>query len=204
MMEFLRKRRIRRRDRELRTELAATDRDSAPLAVARICHDLAQLAIEEGRRRDAVRWFGQSIDAYIYAGFIGAAAAMCGRLIRFEPGVVRARATLAMLHLANRQTAEALSEIRAYVDATRRLGERAEVTEERLRLLASLADEAEVRDLIGNSLIELGACEEGREVLRGPEDGRGNETGTLSEQERWRRLLEAALQPGSGLHVLEV
>lgn len=175
------------------------DREQAPLAVARLCHDLAQLSLGEGRRVEAIRWFGQSIDAYVYAGFTGAAAAMCVKLIRLDPRVIRARATLAMLHLANGQIDEALVAIGDYVSATRVRGERAEVTEERLLLLASLADHPAVRTLIGKSLIELGARDAGNEVLRradGPPSA-------MSDQERWRRLLEAALQPPGAVRMLE-
>jgi thioredoxin-like negative regulator of GroEL len=195
MMNYLRKRRLRRSIGKLRREVARTDREQAPLAVARMCHDLAQLSIQEGRRRDAVRWFGQSIDAYIYAGFTGAAAAMCSKLIRFEPNVIRARATLAMLYLANGLKEEALAEIRGYVEATRLRGERAEITEERLRLLASLADDHEIRLFIGRSLLELGAAEGAHEVLGQVErERRGDSPSPLNDQERWTRLLEAALQ----------
>ena len=205
MKGLLHRRRLRQRELRLRRDLASTDRERAPLAVARICHDLAHLAIEEERRRDAIRWLGQSIDAYIYAGFVDAAAAMCGRLIRYEPNVIRARATLAMLHLASRRKDDALAEIRAYVEATRRRGERAEVTEGRLLLLASLADDVEVRRLIGESLVELGAVEEGREILRTLEgDPTGGRSTPLSDQERWRRLLDAALQAGAGSQFLEI
>src|SRR5690606_23964654 len=69
MIAFLRQRRVRRRIARLTRELRTLDRERTPLAVARICHDLAQLSLAEGQRAEAVRWFGQSVDAYIYAGF---------------------------------------------------------------------------------------------------------------------------------------
>lgn len=200
MIAFLQQRRARRRIARLTGKLGSMDRERTPLAVARICHDLAQLALDDGQRPEAVRWFGQSIDAYIYAGFTDAATALCARLIRLEPRVIRARATLAMLHLANGRTKDASDAIRDYVRATRVRGERAEVTEERLLLLASLADDLAVRELIGESLLELGAVEAGNDILRGI----AGPATTLSEQERWRRLLEAALQPPGAVRTLEL
>ncbi len=200
MIAFLRQRRVRRRIARLTRELRTLDRERTPLAVARICHDLAQLSLAEGQRAEAVRWFGQSVDAYIYAGFTEAATALCARLIRLEPRVIRARATLAMLHLASGRIDDAAEAIRDYVNATRLRGERAEVTEERLLLLASLADDPTVRELIGRSLLELGAVEAGNDILKGI-DG---PFPALSEHERWRRLLEAALQPPGAVRMLEL
>jgi hypothetical protein len=173
--------------------------------MARLSHDLAVLSVKAGMRRDAVRWYGQSIDAYLYAGFTEAATAMCHKLIQFEPRVIRTRATLAMLYLAAGRDLEAEAEIVDYVDATRRHGERLELTHQRLRLLAALADGHRVRTLIGESLLELGAEEAGREVLqRVKREQRGEPPRPPTEQERWRFLLEGALLaaennlPGSG------
>ena len=119
---------------------------------------------------------------------------MCRKVIQYEPRVIRARATLSMLLLARRDYETAGEEIREYVDLTRERGVDIELTRERLRVLAELADDPDVRTLVAHSLIELGATELGNEVLR--EVKRQKSEGSVSElsdAERWRRLTLAAV-----------
>jgi hypothetical protein len=196
MIRLLTLRRRRRADDEidrLRSEIAATDRDRAPLAAARLCHRLAELYAGNGMRVEAVRAFGHGIDAYLYAGYTGAATRLCEKLIEYEPRVIRARATLAMLHLAAGREEEAADEIRGYVDATRERGESVEITRRRLRLVAELAVGRKVRALIATSLAELGDSAAGEEILRRlRREAEGTPAHPLSDQERWTRLMEAA------------
>ena len=165
MRRYLRQRRMDDRIEALRRQLAETDRERVPLDAARLTRDLADLYADSGNRVEAVRWYGQSIDAYIYAGFTDAAVALCRKVIRYEPRVIRARGTLAMLLLTQRDHEAAVEEIREYVAVTRERGVGLELTRERLRALAELAEAPEVRSLIGQSLIELGATDLGREML---------------------------------------
>src|SRR5690606_3206194 len=113
------------------------------------------LHAEAGNRLEAIRWYGQSIDAYTYAGFSDAAIALCRKLIRFEPRVIRARGTLATLLLERRDYQAAREEIRGYVEVTRERGVDIELTCERLRAMAESTDDPEVRALIARSLMDL-------------------------------------------------
>src|SRR5690606_18729231 len=132
MRQYLHRRRTDGRIEDLRRQISPTVRERAPLDAARLARDLADLYAEAGNRVEAIRWYGQSIDAYMYAGFSDAAIALCRKLIRFEPRVIRARGTLASLLLARRDYEAACDEIREYVDVTRERGADIDLTRERL------------------------------------------------------------------------
>jgi len=195
MKSYLQRKRLTDQIGALRIQAARTDRERMPLDFARVSRDLADLYAGSGKRSDAVRWYGQSIDAYLYAGLADAATAMCRRLIQFEPRVIRARATLAMLHIARHNHDEAVEEIRGYVDATRERGLMLDVTMDRLRVFADLAEDLDVRTSIALCLEELGAGEVAGEVMRCVQRERRGEATVvrLTDGERWDRLLTAVL-----------
>lgn len=155
--------------------------------VARLWNQLATLAESEGDR-EAPTYFGQAIDAYLEAGYFSAAAAMCTRLIRLHPEVVRARCTRAFLAIGRKQFADAMQDIAEYTLASKRTGtERFAIP--RLRLMAEATSDAGVRRRIAIALGELGD-EEGREQVQisihQPEEA-------ADDARRWERLLAVAL-----------
>lgn len=174
--------------------IEAIDRERTPLEFARACRDLGERYAELGDTGAAIRWFGHAIDGYLRAGLSGAAGMMCRKVIEFEPRVVRARATLAMLHLAAGREVDAIEEIRRYVEATRERGERYELTWHRLRVFAEVAQNVDVRTAIGDSLRELGAAGTELELLDGSPVPCPREP-AISPEDRWAKLLSAVLDP---------
>jgi tetratricopeptide (TPR) repeat protein len=194
MNAFLRHRRLNKRIDVLRAQLAEGDPERMPLDFARLARELADLYAEYGRKVDAIRWYGQSIDAYLYAGFAEAAIAMCRKVIQFEPRVVRARATLAMLYLARSDEEKADEEIRMYVGITRERGVDVQLTCERLRACADLTGSIELKTRIADAIADFGAAEMSQEIRREVKRVAGGGCGpSLSEAERWRLLIDATV-----------
>jgi tetratricopeptide (TPR) repeat protein len=139
----------------------------------------------------ALAYYGRSIDAYLEAGSFESAAAMCRKLLRFAPQVVRAHCTLAFLSVRDRRIGDAERLIADYVAATRKTRtERFAIP--RLRMMAEATDDADVRRLVGGFLLELRDFEGGERVLAAlsaPAAG----PRALDEQDRWNRLLRAAV-----------
>jgi predicted Zn-dependent protease len=155
--------------------------------VARLWNQLATLAETEGDR-EAPTYFGRAIDAYLEGGYFSAASAMCTRLIRLHPEVVRARCTRAFLAIGRKQFADAIQDITEYTLASKRTGtERFAIP--RLRLMAEATSDVGVRRRIAVALGELGD-EEGREQVQisihQPEE-------SADDARRWERLLAVAL-----------
>ena len=140
------------------------------------------------------QYYGRAIDAHLRAGDYGPAAAICRKLIRFDPDVVRARCTLAFLSFGNRFRGDAVAELEGYVGAVRRTQtERFAIP--RLRLLAEALPDPEVKRLIAAKLRELGAddvaeaveaeAERAAEAASPPPD--------VTPEEQWQKLMKGAL-----------
>lgn len=173
-----------------RLETSADPADVTTLA--RLWNRLATQAEAEGSP-EALACFGRAIDAYLEAGYFDAAAAMCRRLIRLHPEVVRARCTLAFLSIGRRHLGDAVQEITEYTMASKRTGTE-ELAVSRLRLMAQATSDASVRRRIASALAEMGD-EEGRDaVLETPPAAEAQDDG-----KRWERLLAVALLDRSEL-----
>lgn len=138
--------------------------------------------------------YGRAIDAHLRAGDYGAAAAICRKLIRFAPDVVRARCTLVFLSFGNRFRGDALAELDGYVDAVRR-SETERFAIPRLRLLAEALPDAETKRVVAAKLREVGADDVAQAVEvdagRVEEDGSGADP--LAQDTQWERLMRGAL-----------
>ncbi|MDB4951916.1 MAG: hypothetical protein JWM27_4565 [Gemmatimonadetes bacterium] len=141
----------------------------------------------------ALGYYGRCIDAYLEAGSFESAAAMCRKLLRFAPQVVRAHCTLAFLSVRDRRIGDAERAIADYVAATRKTRtERFAIP--RLRMMAEATDDADVRRLVGGFLLELRDFEGGERVLASVAGGAAPAPlAAAAEQERWNRLLRAAV-----------
>jgi tetratricopeptide (TPR) repeat protein len=142
-------------------------------------------------RELALGYYGRCVDAYLEAGAFESAAAMCRKLLRFAPQVVRAHCTLAFLSVRDARIGGPALAIAAYVAATKKTRtERFAIP--RLRMMAEATDNAEVRRIVGTSLLELRDVQGGNRILNALEQG---EPALLpaGEQERWNRLLRAVV-----------
>lgn len=171
----------------LRRQIERIEKCADPADVttlARLWNRLGTMAESEGDP-EALACFGRAIDAYLEAGYFDAAAAMCRRLIRLHPEVVRARCTLAFLSIGRRHLGDAVQEITEYTMASKRTGtERLAVS--RLRMMGEATADPGVRRRIAGALAELGD-EEGRDEMLVPIDE------ATDDGKRWERLLAVAL-----------
>jgi tetratricopeptide (TPR) repeat protein len=145
-------------DRGTRAEAATleTELQSAPpQRRAQLYNRLGDTHVRAGDRKAALHAFGRAIDGYLEFGFYDAAAALCRKMIDYEPNVIRARCTLAFLSLGKELFADAQREIRQYVEASRRAGQE-DFAIRRLHMMVDATDSLETRILLGEILLELG------------------------------------------------
>lgn len=178
-------------------ELAALETEAAaapPQRRAQLYNRLGDAYARSGNRSGAVAAYGKGIDGYLEYGFYDAAAALCRKLLDFDADVIRARCTLAFLSLGKDLLVDAQSEIRDYVEASRRAGQE-EYAVKRLHLMAEATDSVETRLLLGELLLDLGDAEGADAVLGAANAERNQLIGPpLEEQrERWARLLRVAI-----------
>ena len=145
----------------------------------------------------ALAYFGRAIDAYLESGYFGAAAAMCRKVIKFAPDVIRARATLAILYLGKKLVEDSAFEVELvddYIRAARVEGDEILLTH-RLRVMANATANQELRVLIAQRLLELGDEEVGRRILHRiyREINGLIAPPQLDPGEQWDRLQRAAL-----------
>jgi tetratricopeptide (TPR) repeat protein len=162
----------------------------------------ADLCIAAGDDERARTYFGRAIDAYLEFGYYDVAAALCQRVIELYPTVVRTRCTLAFLalgrdlpHLPFRDVLEdARREIGHYVAAAWHASlER--LAAERLRLMADVTDRHDIREVIGEYLLELGDSA-GADGVFGSVNAERNQVqvpATVDQRERWARALRVSI-----------
>lgn len=174
-------------------------RSAAPDSRAHLYNRIGDLCVKSGDIGRALSYYGRALDVYLETGYFDAGAAMCRKMIDASPEVVRARCTLAFLTLGKGLRQDALKQITDYVDAAQRQGQE-ELAIERLRLMAGVTDDQEIRLLLGEYLTELGDAETANEVLGAvyAERNRLNPAPSLEDQrERWARSLRTAITSGT-------
>lgn len=164
---------------------------------ARLFNTAADMCLRADDLAGAKVYSGRAIDAYLEAGYFGAAAAMCRKLIRLAPDVIRARATLAVLYLGKKLVEDSAFEVELvddYIRAARQEGHEKLLTH-RLRVMAHATANQELRVLIAQRLLELGDGEAGRRILHTiyREINGLVEPPQLDPAEQWERLQRAAL-----------
>jgi len=183
--------------RASRPELDALEREAEsapPQRRAQLYNRLGDAYARAGDRHAALKSYGRAIDGYLENGFYDAAAALCRKMIEFEPSVIRTRCTLAFLSLGKELISDAQREIREYVDASRQVGHY-EFAIKRLHMMAEATDSLETRTLLGEFLMELGDAEGADRVLGAVHAERNELIGPPIEEqrERWARLLRMAI-----------
>lgn len=137
-------------------ELAAQTRhEMSAEQRARLMNRAGDLCYEHGQRERGLLYFDAAIDLYLAAGRFAASAAICDKLIRVNPQIVRARCTLAWLAIARGLDDEAVRRVEEYGEAALRL-ERPTVAQRQLRAMAEETDSEGVLEGIAHALLKLG------------------------------------------------
>ena len=192
----------KRRASELAT-LEWLAEDAAEDFQAQLFHRAGTLCARAGDRSRALVYYGRAIDARLRLGHYDVAGSMCRKIIEIEPEVVRARCTLAFLSLGrsllpfpfDSAADDIEGEIRAYVGAARKRGQEA-FAANGLHLMAEATGEDEIRELIGESLLELGDSATADQVFGSiyRERNQLQERSSLEEQRtRWAEALQIPL-----------
>jgi len=133
-------------------------------AAATYLNQAGDLCLEAGRVRDALEYFGRTIDAHLAAYRFDAAASVCRKVLRAAPDVVRARCTLTWLALANGLEADARAEAEDYLAAAERAG--AEVVALlQVRRMVNVAETVDLRLYLAEVLMALGDQKTADEVI---------------------------------------
>jgi tetratricopeptide (TPR) repeat protein len=129
--------------------------DLEPEQRARLMNVAGDLCYDAGQPKRALLYFDAAIDLYLAAGRFAASAAICEKLVRLNPEVVRARCTLAWLAIARGLDDEAQRRVEEYGQAALRL-ERPTVAQRQLRAMAQEVETEAVLEAIARALLRLG------------------------------------------------
>lgn len=182
-----------RLEQELRS-LEEQARTASPGYETQFLSRAGNLCADAGQVGRALGYYGRAIDAYLESGRFSAAEVLCTKVLRLSPGAVRARCTLAWLAIGKGYRAGTDREISDYVQAAR-AAEKEGLAAKQLRMMAEAASSMELRELIGEHLLDLGEFGESEKVLAGVyEERSGLRSPPVADQGKlWARLLRAAL-----------
>jgi tetratricopeptide (TPR) repeat protein len=175
--------------RELAERMRA---DIAPELRARLMNQAGDLCFAAGQRERALLWFDASIDLYLSLGRFAASAAICEKLVRLTPQVIRARCTLAWLAIARGLDDEATQRVEEYGHASLRL-ERPTVAQRQLRAMAEETDSETVLEAIGQALLRLGDAVSADRVFAMVESPSSRRAGKYASSEERDRAVIARL-----------
>ncbi len=133
---------------------------------ARLLNRAGDLYLVRGERQNALRRYGDAIDAYLQSGEYDNAMAVCRKIIRVVPEVIRTRRTLAWLCLGKGFLEIAEEHIDAYAKASIDAGLEP-LAVQQLQLMAQYVDRPEFRDFLARKLSDLGAHEAATRVRQG-------------------------------------
>ena len=122
---------------------------------ARILNLAGDLCFDAGHRERALQYYDRSIDTYLSAGLYAAAVAVCQKVVRLTPEVIRARCTLAWMAIARGMLDEARERIRDYAEAATRMSD-ARLAWGHLRMMAEVCESQEVLETVAEALLRLG------------------------------------------------
>lgn len=133
---------------------------------ARLLNRAGDLYLVRGERQSALRRYGDAIDAYLQSGEYDNAMAVCRKIIRVVPEVIRTRRTLAWLCLGKGFLEIAQEHIDTYAKASIEAGLEP-LAVQQLQLMAQYVDRPEFRDFLAQKLTELGAPQAATRVREG-------------------------------------
>ena len=156
---------------------------------ARIFNLAGDLCFDGHLRERALSYFGRSIDVYLAAEQPEAAVAVCRKIVRLTPEVVRARCTLAWISLGRGLIEEAKQRIADYAAAASSAGQEVQAAKH-LRLMADVSENVEVLETLAEALMALGDGA-GADKAFGAAHGHTQPTHELPEEpaQRWTTVL---------------
>jgi hypothetical protein len=156
---------------------------------ARILNLAGDLCFDAGERERALGFYGRAIDMHVAHEQFSAAVAICQKIVRLTPEVVRARCTLAWMAIARGMIEEAQSRIAEYKKAAEAQGQ-TRVARAHLLMMAEVIENRDLLITIAESLIELGDAENADRVY-GAAFGCSFEHRMAGDaDERWRTVLK--------------
>lgn len=172
----------------LRSMEARARQTEYPDQRARILNLAGDLCFDAGERERALDYYGRAIDLHITHHEYSAAVAICQKIVRLTPEVVRARCTLAWMAIARGMIQEAQTRINDYKQAAETAGQ-ARLARAHLLMMAEVIDDRDLLVTIAESLIELGDAENADRVY-GAAFGCSYEHRMSGDaDERWRTVL---------------
>ena len=180
-------------DRRLEELQVAAMQSTLPGSAAGPLNQAGDLLLAAGDISAAVEFYGRAVDALVEADRHEAGMALCKKIIRTVPRVVRARCTLAWLAIGAGFTAEAAARVGDYVNAAEHAG-RETLALAHLRRMGAVAEMHELRMVLGEYLLYLGDDRGANDVFGEVffERNRGGHR-SLDMEERWQNVRTAAL-----------
>lgn len=155
---------------------------------ARILNLAGDLCFDAAEREKALGYYGRAIDIHISHHEYAAAVAICQKIVRLTPEVVRARCTLAWMAIARGLIQEAQSRVSDYTHAAENAGQ-ARLARAHLLMMAEVIENRDLLLTIAEALIELGDAENADRVY-GAAFGCAYEHRMSGDpDERWRTVL---------------
>ena len=169
-------------------------REASPGYETQFLNRAGNVCVEAGQPQRALGYYGRAIDAYLESGRFSAAEVVCKKLLRMAPDAVRARCTLAWLAIGKGYRAGTDEELADYVRAAQKAGTEA-LAAKQLRMMAEAASSPELRELLGEHLLDLGDPEGAEAVLAEVYAERNGlrPPSIADEGKLWGKLLRAAL-----------
>lgn len=159
--------------KRIEQELEKVDRGHT---AARLLNRAGDLYMANGDRQSALRRYGEAIDAYLQSGEYDNAMAVCRKIIRVVPEVIRTRRTLAWLCLGKGFLEIAREHIDAYTAASIEAGLEP-LAVQHLLLMAQYVDRPPFREFLAQKLEALGDGAAARRVREGKASDRVRSAG---------------------------
>jgi tetratricopeptide (TPR) repeat protein len=171
------------------------DNSLFPTERARILNLAGDLCFDAGQRERALTYYDQAIDIYLALGMYASVAAVCQKLVRLSPAVVRARCTLAWMAIARGQAREARERIADYANAAAPQRDHS-LARGHLRMMAEVADSPGVLEAVAEGLMMLGDL---RGSQRAAAAAAGSELASRKLPEeperRWELVIDRMMSP---------
>ena len=172
----------------LRSMEARAKQAEYPDQKARILNLAGDLCFDAGERERSLGYYGRAIDIHVTHQEYAAAVAICQKIVRLTPEVVRARCTLAWMAIARGLINEAQGRISDYKEAAETAGQ-SRIARAHLLMMAEVIENRDLLVTIAEALIELGDAENADRVY-GAAFGCSYEHRMSGDaDERWRTVL---------------
>jgi tetratricopeptide (TPR) repeat protein len=133
---------------------------------ARLHNRAGDLYLAKGERQNALKRYGDAIDAFLKSGEYDNAMAVCRKIIRVVPQVIRTRRTLAWLCLGKGFLDIAREHVDAYTYASREAGLET-LALQQLMLMGQYVEDDDFRAFLAGKISELGDEEAATRVREG-------------------------------------